>query len=103
MKLTFRNMGANDDEFIKAFNERFRSRRDDIYQSLPDSAELESITDTRRDLFTATYDISPPVHDDIFIAYLDALQQGFEALVIQNESFVNHIDEAFESALDLYR
>jgi hypothetical protein len=103
LKLTFRNMGANDDAFIAAFNESLRPRRDDLLQCLPEAAELNSITDTRRNLFAATYDIQPGEHEGFFEAYLAALQQGFEELVISNEELVALIDDAQDSALELYR
>jgi hypothetical protein len=103
LKLTFRNMGANDDEFIAAFNEHFRERRDEIAGHLPERADLASIPDTRRNLIAATYEIRPEEHEDFFEAYLGALQRGFEAFVLNNEPLIELIDEAQESALDLYR
>jgi hypothetical protein len=96
-------MKADDDAFIGSFNDRFRRRRGDIARNLPERAQLESITDTRRNLIAATYDITPEEHPDFFEAYLAALQQGFEELVIDNEALIALIDEAQESTLDLYR
>lgn len=103
LDLTFRNMGANDDAFIAAFNEEVRARLDEIEPHLPAAAELATVTDTRRNLFAATYDIRPDEHEDFFEAYLAALQRGFEELVIDNDALIEQIDDAFEAALDLYR
>lgn len=103
LQITFRNMGANDDEFIEAFNRNFRDRETEIVKHLPDAAELASVTDTRRNLIMSTYTIRPDDHEDFFTAYLAALREAFEDLVIENEALVGLIDDAFEEALDLYR
>lgn len=103
LELTFRNMGANDDEYIAAFNDAVCDRKTEIRQALPEPAKLESITDTRRDLITATYDIQPEAYEDYFTAYLAALQLAFEDLVVSNPEFVALIDEAQADALELYR
>lgn len=100
---TFRNMGANDDEFIKIFNRNFRALEDDILKHLPETAELASITDTRRDLITATYTIRPEEYDDFFTAYLAALREAFEEFVLENAELVRLIDEVYDESLDLYR
>lgn len=103
LKLMFRNMGANDDEFIKTFNQNFRVREDDIVKYVPETAELASITDTRRNLIMATYDIRPDEHEDFFTAYLAALQEAFEEFVIENEALIELIDEVYEESLNRYR
>ncbi len=101
-KFLFRNNGSNDDEFIKEFNEQLKSRRDALNSTIPQSAEIESITDTRRDLISATYDIRVDDHEDFFTAYLAALEEAFDDFVVENPEFVELIDEVYDQAFEIY-
>ena len=103
LELTFRNMGANDEAFIAAFNDAFGDRESEVREALPESSELASITETRRDLITATYDIQTGAHEDFFKAYLAALQTAFEDIVVNNAALIELIDEAQDEALEIYR
>ena len=43
-------------------------------------------------------------HDDIFEAYIAALQRAFEDHIVENERLVSIIDDAYEDAVDeVYR
>jgi len=103
LRFTFRNMGANDAEFITEFNHQFRTKESKIRPLLPSEAELASISDTRRDLITATYPIRPDDHDSFFTAYVSALQEAFDDLVSDNTKLIEHIDESYATALNIYR
>ncbi len=96
LTLYFRNMGANDQEFIDAVNDHFDAQADTIEDNLPDTA---SITGNNRNLISAEYDIAPDEYDNFFAAYIAALEQGFTDLVIENPELVVILDDIYTDAV----
>ncbi|MFC4986836.1 PD-(D/E)XK nuclease family protein [Saliphagus infecundisoli] len=98
-KLTFyfRNMGANDQAFIDAFNDKFYSRQSGIEQTLPAAS---SVTGNKRNMIEATYDIETDAYDGFFEAYVAALEQAFVEHVVKNEQLVELLEGAYFDALD---
>lgn len=97
LKVYFRNMGANDKEFINVFTDAFSARRSDIAELLPSAAE---ITGNKRNMLVATYDINADSHEDFFDAYVTALQTAFVDFVVNNEKLVSVIDEIYWNSID---
>jgi hypothetical protein len=96
LTLYFRNMGANDQEFIDAVNDHFDAQADTIEDNLPDTA---SITGNNRNLISAEYDIAPDEYDNFFAAYIAALEQGFTDLVTENPELVAILDDIYTDAV----
>ncbi|WP_255170075.1 PD-(D/E)XK nuclease family protein [Natrononativus amylolyticus] len=97
LKFYFRNMGANDQAFIDAFNDEFSGRQEAIEQALPPAT---SVTGNKRDMLVATYDIETDAHDDFFEAYIAALEQAFVEHVVANEQLLMLLDSAYRDALE---
>lgn len=96
----FRNAGANDRGFIDAFNRVFYDRQSSIEGFLP---EATVVTERKRNLLEARYDILTDEHDDFFEAYIDALARAVIDLALANEGLVEAIGEVYEEALGDYR
>jgi hypothetical protein len=92
----FRNMGRNDREFRDTFKQKFGSRKDEIGSVLPETAET---TGNKGNMTEAVYDIRVDEHDDIFGAYVEALERAFVDHVVENAELVSLIDEAYEDAV----
>ncbi|WP_436346993.1 PD-(D/E)XK nuclease family protein [Natronorubrum sp. FCH18a] len=100
LKIYFRNMGANDQEFIDAFADRFSERQSEIANLLPRTAE---VTGNKRNMIAAPYDIDADSPEEFFDAYVGALKAAFVDLVVDNEKLVALIDEIYaESIHDVY-
>lgn len=100
LKVYFRNMGANDQEFKDAFSNRFYERQQEIEELLPASAE---ITGNKLNVIAATYDIDTVAHGDFFDAYVAALKRAFTGLVVENRGLVSVLDEIYaESISEIY-
>lgn len=100
LTLYFRNMGANDQQFIDAVSDHFDARADDVEPTLPDAAGL---TGNKRNMISAEYDISPEEHNDFFAAYVAALEQGFSDLVVENPDLIAILDDIYTDAVaDVY-
>ena len=97
-----RNMGANDQEFIDEFDSILNANSGKIEALLPPATEL---TDKKRNVLEATYDIHVDEHETIFEAYIEALSRAIVDHVVQNSSLVEAIDsirrEAIESVYDV--
>lgn len=96
LKVSFRNMGANDQEFIDTFSEAFYGREDGIIDTLPPTAE---VTGNKGNMLAATYDIEAASHGDFFDAYVAALKEAFVDLVVDNEELIRTIDDAFTASI----
>ena len=96
LTLYFRNMGANDQEFIDAVNKHFDAQAGTIEDNLPYTA---SITGNNRNLISAEYDINPDQYNDFFSAYIAALEQGFTELVVENPRLVAILDNIYADAV----
>lgn len=97
LKVYFRNMGANDQEFIDAFTDAFSAWRSEIAELLPAAAEL---TGNKRNMVVATYDIDAESHEDFFDAYVMALKTAFNDLVVDNERLISVIDDVYSESID---
>jgi len=96
LTLYFRNMGANDQQFINAVNDRFDAQADAIEAVLPETA---SLTGTSRDLISAEYNITPDDYDDFFAAYIAALEEGFTDFVAENPKLIAILDDIYTDAV----
>lgn len=85
-KLTFyfRNMGANDQDFIDAFNDEFYRHQTRVEQTLPAAS---SVTGNKRNMIEAAYDIETDAYDEFFEDYVVALEQAFVEHVVENEQY----------------
>lgn len=100
LRVCFRNMGANDKEFSSAFVEEFSRRQSEIEAVLPASAD---VTGYKRNMIAATYDITADSSEAFFDAYIDALEQAFVDLVVDNMELVGLLDEVYaESVEEVY-
>jgi hypothetical protein len=97
LKIYFRNMGANDQEFINAFVDVFAERKSEVADLLPSSAEL---TGNKRNMVVATYDIEAESHEDFFEAYVRALKKSFVDLVVDNEQLISVIDDIYSASIE---
>jgi hypothetical protein len=97
LKVYFRNMGANDQEFIDAFTDAFSARRSDILDTLPAAAEP---TGNKRNMLVATYDIDVESHESIFEAYVMALETAFVDLAVDNEELISVIDDIYRESIE---
>jgi hypothetical protein len=96
LTLYFRNMGANEQSFINAVYEHFDAQADAIDAALPETA---SRTGNKRNMISAEYDIIPDEHDNLFTAYVAALERGFSELIIKNQELVKILDDIYTDAV----
>lgn len=97
LKVYFRNMGANDQEFIDSFTDTFSARRSDIAGLLPTTAE---ITGNKRNMLVAKYNIDAESHEDFFDAYVMALKTAFAHLVVDNERLISVIADIHSESIE---
>lgn len=96
----FRNMGANPQEFIDEFSERFDRHEEEIRRLTP---QPEAITGNKGNKIKATYDIPVGGHETFFEAYIAALTNGFREYAIGNEELVTEIDDLYDETIEAYK
>ena len=92
-----RNMGANDQAFIDDFDSKLNANFGKIEDLLPPNAEL---TDQKRNVLEATYDIHVDEHETIFEAYVEALSRAVVDHVVENSALVEAIDSIRRDAIE---
>jgi len=97
LNVYFRNMGANDQEFIDEFVDAFNSRTSEIDDLLPPRAEITGIKD---DMLVAAYDIEVEDDQSFFDAYIESLNEAFVDLVVENEALVSVLDDIYYETIE---
>lgn len=99
---TFRNAGANPKPFYDIFSDKIDSRKHEILDALPDSANWLG---HKSNQFELRYEIPEPdpnneaAPDDFFEAYTAALYTAFVDLVIEHPEVTNILTETYDEAL----
>jgi hypothetical protein len=96
----FRIMGANPQEFIDEFSERFDGREEEIRRLTP---QPEAITGNKANKIKAMYDIPVEGHETFFEAYIAALTNGFREHAVGNEELVTEIDDLYDETIKAYK
>lgn len=87
-----------DDQFGDEFRQRFTNKVENSNEEMPSSVSVPGI---RSSPLTATYDIPVREYDDFFEAYIAALDDALQDLVIENHEIITFIDEAYEESLEV--
>jgi len=89
-------MCANDQAFIDSFVAHLSNRQGDLTESLPSDIEW---TGNKRNMPVMTSDIRPDEHDDFFDAYIATLCEAFKTYVVDEDSAIATIEQAYEDAV----
>lgn len=103
LELEFWHKNENSDEFVSKFNQCLMDKEEEIKAELPPAVKPFDITENKRTLWRARYDIHLEDYDDFFDAYIGALGYAFEDLVKEHPKLLTSIDEAYDEALSIYR
>lgn len=89
---------GNSDSFNDTFKQKFVNKVENSNVKMPNSVRIPG---TRSSPLTATYDIPVREYDDFFEAYIAALDDALQDLVIENHEIITFIDEAYEESLEV--
>lgn len=88
------------EEFMYSFRDRLQATLDERETEFPSGL---TTTGSRGKPLTVTYPIPVGEHDDFFEAYVAALADAFEDLVVTRRGLVTAIDDAFENSIEEVR
>jgi hypothetical protein len=92
------DIGIND-QFEDGFRQRFISKVENSNDEMPPSVSVPGI---RNSPLTATYDIPIREYENFFEAYVGALDDALQNLVVENREIITLIDEAYEESLEVF-